>query len=257
MVDIEQRRVRALEEQPAPLSDPVVEQVRRVLDRVGEPLAVRAHFLSQLGRVEPLCLAGQLAEERVVDPACEPDLLPQHVRAEHVAHAHSSRPPRLVGVRRPDAAPGRADLAEIAGAFERTAVDLSRFLEQFLTQRVLGLVIRHHHVRTVGDHQPLARDAPLAKTVDLFDQLARVDHDAVADDTQLAVVEDARRHQMDREPLAVDHERVPRVGAAVVSDHRVMLGREQIDDLALALVAPLKPHNCRARLVTRSDHAIS
>ena len=91
-------------------------------------------------------------------------------------------------------------------------------------------------------------DAAPAQAVELADQHLGVDDDAVADHAGLARVEDPRRDQVELERLAVADDRVAGVVAALEAhDHRGVLG-EQVDDLALALVAPLGPddHHCPA-----------
>ena len=78
---------------------------------------------------------------------------------------------------------------------------------------------------------------------DLLGQHLRVDHHAVADRADLARVEDPRRDQVELEGLAVADDRVAGVVAALEADHEVGLLGEQVDDLALALVAPLGAHD--------------
>ena len=70
-------------------------------------------------------------------------------------------------------------------------------------------------------------------------QDARVDDDAVADHAELAGVEDSRRDQVELERLAVADDRVPGVVAALEADHGVGALGEEVDDLALSLIAPL------------------
>ena len=83
--------------------------------------------------------------------------------------------------------------------------------------------------------------------VDLGEQHDRVDHDAVADDRRDVVVQHARRHELEGERLAVDHQGVAGVVAALVADdHRHLLG-DEVGQLALALVAPLGAHHDRRR----------
>ena len=71
------------------------------------------------------------------------------------------------------------------------------------------------------------------------DEVMRVEHDAVADDRQLAGPHDARGQQRQLVDLVADDERVAGVVAALEAHHDVGLGRQPVDDLALALVAPL------------------
>ena len=71
-----------------------------------------------------------------------------------------------------------------------------------------------------------------------------VQHDAGGDDALHLGPEDAAGHQRELEGLAVAHDGMPGVGAALVADHDIVLLGQQVDDLAFSLVAPLK-----------SDHA--
>ena len=93
---------------------------------------------------------------------------------------------------------------------------------------------------------PLAR-----RLVELAGQDLRVDHHAVADRAQLAGVEDPGRDQVELPLLAVADDRVAGVVAALEADHEVRVLGEQVDDLALALVAPLGAHDHDA------GHAVS
>src|SRR5262249_62076078 len=51
--------------------------------------------------------------------------------------------------------------------------------------------------------------------------------------------QDPRRNQMQHGLLAADHERVPGVVPALEAHHALRMVGEPVDDLALALVAPL------------------
>ena len=79
-----------------------------------------------------------------------------------------------------------------------------------------------------------------AQTGQLFHQGGRVNDDAADDHTNGSLVERARGDEMQYGLMAFDHQRVSRVVAALKTDHDVGIGRQQIDDLALALVAPLE-----------------
>ena len=148
------------------------------------------------------------------------------------------RTPRARGlrlVRRADAAPRRADrLAAL-----RAAV---------LAQAVEQLVVRQDHVRAEPDQQLVAHEQAARLAVrDLLEQRVRIDHHAVAEHAALAGVADARRHEVRDELLAVDHERVAGVRAAAVAHDGVGALGEQVDDLALAFVAPLGADDDRRR----------
>ena len=92
-----------------------------------------------------------------------------------------------------------------------------------------------------GDAEPVAGDAAGRQRVDLGEQRRQVDDDAVGDHRDDVVVEDAARRQLQGVALAADDDGVAGVVAALVAhDVAVLLG-EQVDDLGLALVAPLSP----------------
>ena len=77
------------------------------------------------------------------------------------------------------------------------------------------------------------------EVVDLAQQHPRVDDDAVADHAGLVLVEDSRGDQVELELLAVADDRVAGVVAALEAHDRGSPLGEQVDDLPLALVAPL------------------
>ena len=156
-------------------------------------------------------LAEDLGVEEVLDPEADPG--------------------RLVGVGRADAALGRP--------------------QGVLAQEALGhpvelLVVRHDQVGVAAHHQAAGVDALGGQAVELVEQHGRVDHHAVADDRRDVVVEDAARDQLEGEGLAVDHDAVAGVVAALVAHDHVHLAGQEVGELALPLVAPLGPdhHGC-------------
>src|SRR4030095_122253 len=151
------------------------------------------------------------------------DLLAQNLRVEEVLDA-DPEPSRLVRVRRPDPAAGRPDL---------------QLPEPPLARTVERNVPRHDQVRVAGESDGLGRDAPRFEFVQLVDEDARVDDEARAEHALLAPQE-ARGHVLELVRLAVGDDRVARVGPALVAADEVGMLGKQIDDLALALVTPLR-----------------
>jgi hypothetical protein len=98
-------------------------------------------------------------------------------------------------------------------------------------------------VRAVRDAEVHDRVAALAEGVDLLEELPRVDDDAVPDDVEDLRPDDPAREEAERELLRPDLDRVPRVRAAVEPDDEVRLLREDVDDLALPLVAELRAND--------------
>ena len=110
-----------------------------------------------------------------------------------------------------------------------------------LVEAFLFHVVGEDDVGVVADDEVAADgDAGRAEVGDLFEEARRVDDDAVADDGRHVGAEDAGRQQGELEGAVAVDDGVAGVGAAVVADHEVVLVGEQIDDLALGLVAPLQ-----------------
>ena len=132
----------------------------------------------------------------------------------------------FVLISRADPAPRRADRERGAGIFAY-GIELA--------------VQRQDQRRIFGDAQIVRRDvdALLFQLGDFFDERVRVEHDAVADDRQLSRTHHARRQERELVGGAVDHQRVAGIVAALEADHDVGLLRQPINNLALALVAPL------------------
>jgi hypothetical protein len=93
----------------------------------------------------------------------------------------------------------------------------------------------------LGDAQILAADtdAELLDLGDLLGERPRIDNHAVADHRQLALAHHTGGKQRQLIGGAVDHQRMAGVVAALEAHHDIGALRQPIDDLALALVAPL------------------
>lgn len=83
--------------------------------------------------------------------------------------------------------------------------------------------------------------------VHLAEKDRRVQHHAVADQTDFAVVQDAGRDEVQNGFLALDLDGVPGVVAALKADNDLAPGAEHVHNLALALVAPLRADDDRVR----------
>ena len=246
MVEVEQRRLGALEEDPAAGVQGVPAEARRVGDVWLEPVAEADVFLGHRVQVEPgvervagrlLALAGSPAGllAQLAAPHREftqrlllgleggADLRPQDLLVEQVLDP-DPEPQRLVGVAGADPPAGRAQR-------ELAQLQLAGGVEQH--------VVGHDQVRVGRDLQVADVDAAPAQAVDLLEQDLRVEDDAVADHADLVGMEDARGDQVELELLAAADDRVAGVVAALEADDHVGLVGEQIGDLPLALVAPL------------------
>ncbi len=141
-------------------------------------------------------------------------------------HHPDGAPADLVLVGRTDAALGRADAPVARGS---------------LAQRVELAVQRQDQRRVLGDAEIVAADLH-PERLDLGDLLGKrpgVDHDAVADHRELALAHHAGGQQRELVGGAVDHQRMAGIMAALEAHHDIGALGQPIDDLALALVAPL------------------
>ena len=124
-------------------------------------------------------------------------------------------------------------------------------------------MVRQDQVRLVADDEPIADgDASRRELVDLGKQRLRIDHDAVADDAGDALVQDAGRQQPQHELAPVGVDGVTGVVAALIPRDDRKIRRQQIDDLALALVSPLRAqysdvHMSESRSILQANSAAS
>ncbi len=107
-------------------------------------------------------------------------------------------------------------------------------------------VVRHDQVGVATHHHAAGVDALGRQRVELGEEDAGVHHHAVADDRGDVGIEDAARDELEGEGHAVDHDGVAGVVAALVADDHVHVPGQEVGELALALVAPLRPddHGC-------------
>ena len=88
-------------------------------------------------------------------------------------------------------------------------------------------------------------DTELAQAFDFFDEADGVHDDAVADDAGFAATENSRGHKVEDIFLAFDEDGVAGVVTALRADDDIRLLRQNINDFALAFIAPLGAHeNC-------------
>src|SRR5207244_7238609 len=102
-----------------------------------------------------------------------------------------------------------------------------------------GDVPRHDQVRLAGEVDIACRDATPLELVDLREEDLRIDDAARTDHARLAA-QHAARDLPDLVRLAVDDDRVTRVGPALVAADEIGILRKQVDDLALPLISPLR-----------------
>ena len=232
MVDVEQRALRALEQDGLAGAHGLVQQLGRLghvrLEdaRIGQVLL--ADFLHRVGvQAVDLLEDGVLLRKHRFQLEAE-DLLVQQVLDANALAGH------FVLVAGADAALRGADLV-LAQALLVGAVEI--------------LVVRHDHMRVARDLEVLAGDAFGFQHGHLLDEHAGINDHAVADDRNRMLVHDAGGHEVQRELLVAVDDRVTRVVAALVANHVIVLACDQVGDFALAFVAPLGANQNRARHV--------
>ena len=132
----------------------------------------------------------------------------------------------FVLVRRADAAPGRADGIRALRLLARPVERHVRGQNQG-TGRAHAQALEHRHALPDQHFR-------------FFEKRLERQHHAVADQTLHVRVQDSGGDQRQNGFLAADDQGVPGVVAALKAHHRLRLIGQQIDDFALALVAPLQ-----------------
>jgi hypothetical protein len=223
VVEVEQRALRSLEQHVAPVAKRVVDQLRRVGQVRPEPLGVPEVVVDDRPGLEREPSV-DLREDEVLLLQDDVELLSEDLRVVQVLDTKAD-PGGLVAVRRPDAALRRAE----------------RVLPEEPLGHALELEVpRHDQVRVPRDRQPRRVDAEAGQRVDLLEEDARVDHDAVGNHRGDVRIQDPRGDQVEPKDLPLRDHRVPGVVAALVPDDEVHPVGQVVDDLALALVAPLR-----------------
>ena len=115
-------------------------------------------------------------------------------------------------------------------------------------------------MRIAADLEILAGDALGFEHRHLLDEHTRVDHDAIADDRHGVFVHNARRHEVKRKLRISVNYRMARVVPALKTYDVIVIARDEVGDLALALIAPLRAdqhrigHNASFRIGYAIDY---
>ena len=101
-------------------------------------------------------------------------------------------------------------------------------------------MVGHHQVGAVADQEILINlDTSFPKTLDLLDESNRVDDDAVADDADLPLAENAGRDQVEDVLLIAIDNGVAGVVTSLAANHDVDPSGQDIDDFSFAFIPPL------------------
>ena len=157
---------------------------------------------------------------------CGAQPIAQPGRVEQVHDPHPVTALNLVAVRRADSAASGADLdpvlALFAGLFQ-------------------CLVVGHDHVGDLADEETAGhRKTPGLEVLDLGQHRLRVDDHTVAHHASFVLVHNTRGDHVEDEFGVPNDNGMAGVGPTLIAHHHVGFEREIIDDLGLALVAPLR-----------------
>ena len=220
-VEVAHRAELTLEEDRGVARESVLDERQRVDDPFAEGRRGAQHLVRD-----------GLGVERLVAEALEDRVL----RLELVRHARAEPPlvADLVGL---DAVP--RDLVRVRGAHAHAGRAELLAAALALVQAVEGDVPRHEQVRAIGDAQARRRDPCVLERRHLVRERGEVDDGARAEDAERLRIEDSRRDEVQLERAVLVHDGVAGVVPALVPDDHVRLLRQEVSDLALALVAPL------------------
>ena len=229
VIDVEQRSLCAFEENRSPLPHRVVEHQRDVADPRPHALAVLHQPIEHRPPVHRVVLDEAVAGGHVVA-----DVLLEATRIGEIADADAA-PRDLVLVGRPDAARGRPEFA-LAAARLRQQIQIA-----MVGQDEVGLVADEDTGSDI--------DAGLRELVHLRKERLGIDHHAVADDAGDARMKNSGRNQPQNELRALDVHGVAGVVAALIPGHDRKMRGQQVDDLALAFVSPLRAKDCKVHIL--------
>ena len=230
MIDVEHRALRAFKHHRLAVRDGLIQQQGSVGNERRHTIADGAILGEDLVRIQRLAVE-QRVRDGVLLAAGVLDMLLQQRLVEQVLHAQAAAR-HLVFVGGTNAARRGANLHASR-----------RVLRSQLDQPVIG----KNHVRAVADEQVAVNvHTGRAQRVDFLHEGERIEHDAVADDAAAALTQHAAGNQLQDKFLAMNGDSMSGVVAAGIARHHLEALGEHVDDLALALVAPLRADNHRS-----------
>mmetsp|Transcript_66098 Transcript_66098/g.215041 ORF Transcript_66098/g.215041 Transcript_66098/m.215041 type:complete len:396 (+) Transcript_66098:589-1776(+) len=127
-----------------------------------------------------------------------------------------------------------------------------------LQDAVDNLVAVKEQMRTGRDEDPLDRPrVEVLEVIQLPHERRHVDHHAVTDQVLAGPIDHAARQQVEGVLLAIHEKGVPGVGAAVKAGAELDVLREDVHELALALIAPLSAeHHAEAGVLPGDSRAL-
>ena len=227
-IQVEQRALRALEQHFLARLDRVPGHDRGVAHHRAQAVGIDAVFRDHRVRIDRLA-AVNAGDHAVFARAGLADDGFKALCVHKIVHADAAAL-GFIHIGRADALFGRADGGAFLGLFR-------------LAQRVQLQMPGHDAVAARIDEQLVGRHALFVQAVDLAQDRLGVDDHARPDDVNAVRIQNAGRDELQLIFLVVYNNRVAGVVAALAAHHQIRLACENINELALALVAPLGAEN--------------
>ena len=96
-----------------------------------------------------------------------------------------------------------------------------------------------------ADHELriISHVAPFLEVGDLLDEGAWIDDHSISDDTFFPLIKDARGNNVKHELLFLQVDRMACIVASLEPYHHICILGEQVDNLSLPFIAPLRSYN--------------
>src|SRR5581483_194347 len=169
--------------------------------------------------------------DHVLLPAGILDVYFKQIEIQQISHAESPAT-HLIFVGRTNTARGGANLYA-TGCILRGELDHP--------------VIGKNHVGTIAYEEIAVHLHPgLSQSANFFQEGHGIKHDAITDHTTAARTENATRHELQNEFLAVDDDGMPGIVSAGITRDYGELFREDVDNFPFAFIAPLGAYDDRS-----------
>ena len=171
-------------------------------------------------------MAEDFGQDFVFGADAGPELVAQTHWVAQIHDAHAVAALDFVAISRADTAASRADGDAVFALFSGLFQDL---------------VIGHYDVGNLAEEEAVGHGKALGLQLgDLIEHDGWIDDHPIAHHADFTLVHDARGNGVEDELGGVGDDRVAGVGPSLIAHHHIGGGREVIDDLGLALVAPLR-----------------
>ena len=110
-------------------------------------------------------------------------------------------------------------------------------------------MIRHQHLRPIGNQQVWSGNTPIGNFLNLLEQVRNVEGYSISQNTGGMIVKDPGRQHMKRELPVIVYNRVTGVASALKADNNIRLLRKHVRDFSFSFVAPVGADYCFYHLI--------